>query len=160
MANRAALISIQPKYVEKIVNGDKHLEFRRRWTSTPVQRLVIYGSSPIKKIMAVAEIKSVSWGKRETLWNLSKKVGGGVTRQELYEYLEGGRQAAAIEIYSVRTITGGLDPKKIFGQDFVPPQSFKYITEEVYYEIRKLCNKRVPKTILSQSGSRKIKDEQ
>jgi len=78
--DKVALISIHPKYIELILNGEKRLEFRRSWATMPVNRLIIYACAPLKKIVAIAEINTVIWGSRTKLWSLAKKMGGGVTR--------------------------------------------------------------------------------
>jgi len=49
------LLSIKPKYVEKIVNGEKQYEFRKRiFRNKNVRKAFIYSTSPTKK----AEIRS------------------------------------------------------------------------------------------------------
>lgn len=135
------LISIRPEYIEMIVNKEKRLEFRRSWAVMPVSGLIIYACAPLKKIVAVAEIRTVIWGSRTKLWRAAQNMGGGVTRKALFAYLDGKKNAAAIELVKVQSIAGGLDPKKLFGQVFRPPQSFRYIDKDTYSKIKDLIKK-------------------
>jgi predicted transcriptional regulator len=142
MEDRAVLISIHPKYVDKIISGEKLLEFRRSWVANPVKYMVIYATSPIQRIMAVAEIKEVYSGTRQRLWKLSQEKGGGISRKELYSYFKGSKKPVAIELKNVEHIENGLSPKVIFGNDFRPPQSFSYLKDEELSEIKLLIGGR------------------
>ena len=45
------LLSIKPDYVEKILDGSKKYEFRKIIFNDNIQRIMIYSSSPVKKIV-------------------------------------------------------------------------------------------------------------
>jgi predicted transcriptional regulator len=132
------LISIHPNYANLIVNGSKMVEFRRVWASRPVQLLAIYATTPVQQIVALAQIRRVTVAPRHKLWDLAKAIGGGISRKELFEYLNGKNTGVAIELKEVTPIIGGLDPAKLFGQQFRPPQSFRYLKEEEYAKLEKL----------------------
>ena len=142
MKAKTVLISIQPVYAEKILTGDKHLEFRRNWATEPIDLLVIYATAPSKKIVATAEIKQVISGSKTKLWNLAKEMGGGISRRKLFAYLEGKKKAFAIELMHVNPIPDGLDPITIFGRDFRPPQSFRYFTDEESLSIQNFMGRK------------------
>jgi predicted transcriptional regulator len=131
---KVALISIQPCFVEKILSGEKKLEFRRRWAAEPVDVLVIYSSSPTQRIVATVNIVGVTEGSPTALWNLAKEKGGGVTRQLIYNYFAGKKTGFAIEIADVLQFEHPVDPKKVF-KDFLPPQSFRYLNAKDYGKI-------------------------
>ncbi|MBF0463142.1 MAG: ASCH domain-containing protein [Magnetococcales bacterium] len=124
--DRTVLISIHPSYVKKILSGEKRLEFRRRWASGPVDKLVIYSTAPVKKLVATARVEQVITGTKNELWERAKHVGGGVTEDELFRYLDGKEIAVAIELSEI-TPFSPLDPKTVFGSDFTPPQSFRFL---------------------------------
>ena len=130
MEDRAVLISINPEYAEKILSGEKKLEFRRSWGENQVRYMVIYVTSPQQKIVAVAEIKEVHRGSRQQFWKLAKEKGGGISKRMLFNYLKGSRNPVAIEIANVRKLEKGLDPKIVIGVNFRPPQSFNYLNKE------------------------------
>lgn len=131
---RVALISIRPCFVEKILSGEKKLEFRRSWTAEPVDVLVIYSSSPMQRIVAAVNVVNVTQGSPTALWNLSQEKGGGVTRQLIYDYFNGRKTGFAIEIADVLEFEQPVDPKKLF-KSFCAPQSFRYLDAKDYIRI-------------------------
>ena len=55
------LLSIKPKYVKGIMNGNKRYEFRRSIfrCREDIELVYIYSTSPVKKIVGVFTIKSI-----------------------------------------------------------------------------------------------------
>src|SRR6185503_11939513 len=131
---RPVLISIRPTFAEKILAGEKILEFRRAWTSNPVDALVIYASSPRREIVAIAKVTQVHEGSPTALWGLTREKAGGISRRELYSYFRGRRSGYAIEISWVLRTNGGLNPRSLFA-NFRPPQSFHYLAAEAYAKV-------------------------
>ena len=134
MPPRVALISIRPCFVEKILSGEKRLEFRRSWAAEPVDVLVIYSSSPTQKIVATVNIVGVTKGSPTALWQLAKEKGGGVTRQLIYDYFKGKKLGFAIEIENLNIFEHPIDPKMVFN-NFLAPQSFRYLDMKDYKKI-------------------------
>lgn len=128
---RVALISIHPCFVEKILSGEKRLEFRRSWAVESVDVLLIYSTSPVQKIVASAKIVSVTKATPTALWELAKEKGGGVTRQIIYDYFKGKQSGYAIEMDSVIKFKNPIDPKKMLN-NFFAPQSFRYLEASDY----------------------------
>lgn len=131
---RIALISIRPCFVEKILSGEKKLEFRRSWAAEPVDVLVIYSSAPTQRIVATVDIVAVTEGSPTRLWELAKEKGGGVTRQLIYDYFAGKKTGFAIEIADILEFEYPVDPKKVF-KNFLAPQSFRYLDVKDYNKI-------------------------
>lgn len=131
---KAALISIRPRFVEKILSGEKRLEFRRSWAAEPVDILVIYSSSPVQRIVATANVVSLTEGSPTALWELAKVKRGGVPRQLIYDYFEGKKTGFAIEISDVLELESHVDPKKVF-KNFIAPQSFRYLDAKDFDKI-------------------------
>lgn len=129
-----ALISIRPHFVDKILSGEKRLEFRRSWATKPVDVLIIYSSAPIQRIVAKVNIVRVTEGSPTALWALAKEKGGGVTRQLIYDYFAGKKSGFAIEIAEVLKFEHPLDPKTMF-KNFLAPQSFRYLDAKDYNKI-------------------------
>jgi predicted transcriptional regulator len=130
MQNRVILISVHPHYADKIVSGEKRIEFRRCWATQPISEIVIYATSPIQRVVAIARVKKVTQASPSKLWELSKKVGGGISREKLFVYLSGKKEAFGVELTAVRSMKKILSPKEVFGDKFHPPQSFCYLTED------------------------------
>jgi len=129
MESRAALISVHPNYAQKIVEGEKRVEFRRCWAAHPVSEVVIYATSPVQRFVAVARVKKVTVASPTRLWELAQSIGGGISREKLFAYLAGKKEAVAIELTGVQPIGKIFSPKEVFGSKFRPPQSFCYLHE-------------------------------
>jgi predicted transcriptional regulator len=62
MKNKKILISIKPKFVEKILSGDKKYEYRTKRPKTNINTMLIYCTSPTMKIVAEASIEHIICG--------------------------------------------------------------------------------------------------
>lgn len=52
------ILSIYPRFVDKIISGDKKFEFREVLPKRNVDKIIIYSTSPIMKIIAEVEVKA------------------------------------------------------------------------------------------------------
>ncbi|MGA7179835.1 MAG: AAA family ATPase [Thiobacillaceae bacterium] len=141
--DKFALLSIYPRYANKIVSGVKRLEFRKSWAANDVSAFVIYATSPVQKIVGIAHIKQVHQGSATALWGLAKEIGGGVSRRVLYDYFRGKHEGFAIEIESVSPCVSPLDPE-VYLPSFTPPQSFAYLDRATFKRIETTIKKQPP----------------
>lgn len=125
--SKAVIISLHPEHANKILSGKKKLEFRRVWSKQQVNAVVIYATSPVKKIVAIGYVKQVHIGTKNKLWELAKSIGGGLSRSALRNYFEGKKYGFAIEFKSISPIKPALSPTLCF-KKFSPPQSFAYLS--------------------------------
>lgn len=119
------LLSINPEYVEKILNGEKKYEFRTRIAKRKVDSILIYCTSPVKKVLAEVSVKSVLMETPEDLWSLTNEFSG-VDKNFYDEYFSERDLAYA---YELDVITRFDSPRSL--SDFgciVAPQSFVYIS--------------------------------
>jgi predicted transcriptional regulator len=123
---RAVLLSIRPKYVDLILAGTKRVELRRNWPSNDIGVIVLYSSAPVQKLMGVAFVDRIEECNFERLWKLANANGGGVTYEELKEYVKDKKTAFGVMIDRVKTAEIKVDPKDLF-RNFTPPQSFLYL---------------------------------
>lgn len=137
MAVNPALISIHPGYAEKILSGEKRLEFRRSWAVTPVDLLVIYATAPVQRVVALAEVGQVIRGSKTKLWKLAQDEGGGISRRKLFAYLDGKQEGVALQLARRLKIGDGIDPRILFGPEFRPPQSFRYLKPDEFEVLAK-----------------------
>lgn len=144
LTNKFALLSIYPRYANKILSGEKRLEFRKSWATNNVAAFVIYATAPIRKIVGIARVKQVHHGSATALWRLARERGGGVSRRILYDYFRGKQDGFAIEIESVLPCANPLDPEK-FLPNFNPPQSFTYLDWASFKHIETAVKKQPPK---------------
>lgn len=136
MERRVALISMHPEYADKILSGEKKLEFRRRWPIRSIDILFIYATAPVQRIVGFAKVARVTQGTPTQLWRLTKGLKGGITRRKLFTYLAGKKTGVAIELKKITLLPGGIDPRVCLGRRFRPPQSFKYLSENDVMRIK------------------------
>ncbi len=117
------------------MSGEKRVEFRRSWTNRPVKKIVFYSTAPVQRIVATAQIMKVHVGTKTKLWELAQELGGGISRRKLFKYLEGKSTGVAIELGDVNIIAKPTTPIDLFGDDFRPPQSFRYLTDDEFLTI-------------------------
>jgi len=54
------LLSIKPEYAEKILSGEKKYEYRRAiFKDQSVNKIIIYASSPIQKVIGEFDIECI-----------------------------------------------------------------------------------------------------
>ncbi len=128
----ALLISIHPEYVDKILSGEKRFEYRRRRPKADISHLVIYATSPIKRIVAIAEVESVISGSPSSLWEKTKYAAG-ISRSAFRVYFRGRNIGNAFKLGRVFRIDSAISSQMIF----TPPQSFAYLPQD---SIKKLSH--------------------
>lgn len=120
----AILLSINPQYVDRIMNGEKQYEFRKSLCKRKVDKIIIYSTSPIMKVVGEAEVENIIVDKPRTVWGKTKKYSG-IERQFFEEYYKGRSQAVA---YKLTHIIQYEEPKELIDYGIKnPPQSFCYL---------------------------------
>lgn len=122
----AILLSIKPTFANLILEGCKRVELRRAIPSQPISTIVIYSSSPVQAIVALADVSEIVEGSPSRLWTISKDNGGGLTRAALLAYFESKKIGYALMLENVRVFAKPVTPTKVF-KKFSAPQSFKYL---------------------------------
>lgn len=119
------ILSIKPEFANKIFEGTKKYEFRRTIFKNPdVKKVVVYSSSPVKKIIGEFEIEKIISHELETLWNKTKKHSG-ISKSFFFEYFADKEQGFAIKIKNTKLYR----KPKCIREDYnlLPPQSFLYL---------------------------------
>lgn len=71
------ILAIKPEFANKIFDGTKKFEFRRAiFKNTAINRVVVYASAPIQKVIGEFEIGEILMHDLETLWRLTAKHAG------------------------------------------------------------------------------------
>jgi len=133
---RAVLLSLLPRYAKQIVGGTKRVEFRRSWTAEPVSLLTLYATSPTSRVIGVASVKKVVEASPTALWRYAQEYGGGVTRSELYAYLDGKKTGFAVFLGQVQLFDPPLDPRQ-GANGFRAPQSFRFLLPDEFQQLMK-----------------------
>lgn len=81
------IISIKPKYVEKILNKEKHYELRRSFTKKKINKLIIYSTSPQSRVVWEAKIEKILYKPIDELREITKNHSC-ITKQFFYEYFK------------------------------------------------------------------------
>jgi len=125
------LLSIKPKYVEEIKNGKKRYEFRKSLCSTKnrekLEKIFIYSSAPVKKIVARFFVEEILEDHPESLWNKCKEVSG-IKQVDFFKYFKDKNSGLAIKISEIKFFKNPIEPRKII-PNFSPPQSFCYVDD-------------------------------
>ncbi|MGL4670128.1 MAG: hypothetical protein ACRCVG_05995 [Methanobacteriaceae archaeon] len=121
------LISIKPKYVEKIISREKTYEFRRNIFKKEVEKVVIYSTSPEKKIIGFFKSNQIIKDCPKSLWdNFSEEAG--INKEDFFDYFQNKEEGFALKIDDLEIFGNPIETEKIL--DFCAPQSFKYINED------------------------------
>jgi len=120
------LLSIKPKYVKSILEGDKRYEFRKAiFRNRSVNRIFIYSSAPVKRIVALFEISRILEDHPAVLWDLVRDHAG-INDAEFFSYFAGRERGYAIGIGKLQEFDTPIDPREDI-PGFVPPQSYCYV---------------------------------
>ena len=121
------LLSINPEYADKILAGSKKYEFRKKLANKTVDKIMIYSTAPIMKVVGEVEVLKTISSSPSALWEYTKKSAG-ITRDKFRKYFKGCKVAYAYELGKVIQ----YNPPKELGEFNVdlPPQSFIYLSVE------------------------------
>lgn len=118
------LISINPKYVNSIINKTKKYEYRRVLPKEDVSTLIIYSTSPIKRVIGEVEVLETLKLSKEELWNITKDKSG-ISKEFYDEYFKEKEIAYA---YKLGKVTVYEEPKLLSEYNIkCAPQSFVYL---------------------------------
>lgn len=119
------LLSIKPEFAQKIFDGSKKYEFRRSIFKNPdIKTVVVYASSPVKKVVGEFEIEEILNTDLEALWNQTEKYSG-ISKDYFLKYFSGKQNGFAIQIKNTKKYKSPKCIKKDL--HLVPPQSFAYL---------------------------------
>ncbi|MBF0329950.1 MAG: hypothetical protein HQL10_12390 [Nitrospirae bacterium] len=120
------LLSIKPEYAEKILDGEKKYEFRRTvFRDTSIKKVVIYASSPIKRVIGEFEIDSIIALGIDALWKKTMHCAG-IEKDFYYNYFYGKKIGYAIKVKKTRRYRKHIGLNELNVK--YPPQSFLYLT--------------------------------
>lgn len=118
------LLSINPEHVENIMNGNKQFEFRKVRCRSDVDKIIIYSTSPVMKVVGEAEVVDVVVGFPEQVWDKTSEYAG-ISKKFYDLYFQNKDKAVAYHLGKVKKYE---EPKMLadFGVNFAP-QSFIYL---------------------------------
>ncbi|HVN48127.1 MAG TPA: ASCH domain-containing protein [Bacteroidota bacterium] len=130
---KIVLLSIKPKYAEKIFLGQKKIELRRICPKVKEgDYIIIYVSSPVKSLVGKIQVKKIISESPQKLW---KRVSSeaGITKQIFDQYYEGASLGYGIYVSRPEKLPNPIHlnvlRKKVKG--FRPPQNYYYVSSEL-----------------------------
>ena len=119
------ILSIKPEFANKIFDGTKKFEFRRTlFKKKEVNKIVVYASAPISKVIGEFEIEDIVHEDVDTLWNKTSDYSG-ISFDYYFEYFQGKEVGYAIKVKNPKKYEEELCIMQNFGMR--PPQSFAYL---------------------------------
>ncbi|MBL0686426.1 MAG: ASCH domain-containing protein [Sulfurospirillum sp.] len=120
------LLSIKPKFVEDIFNGNKKFEYRKGIFIKPnIKTVVVYATKPVGKIVGEFDIENIIKEHPKKLWEKTKDYSG--ISKVFYDcYFIDKDIGYAIQIKSLNKYSKPKCPHEMY-VNFKAPQSFKYV---------------------------------
>ena len=122
----ALILSIKPKYVERIFSGEKTVELRKRSARiAPGAHVLIYSTSPCCAVVGEAQISFRDQLPLSQLWK-RHGVTCAVIRSEFDEYYSGSTEGVAFGLRNVHRYRNpvSLGLLRDLADGFRPPQSY------------------------------------
>jgi predicted transcriptional regulator/DNA-binding XRE family transcriptional regulator len=127
---RDVVLSVRPPYSDKIFDGMKTVELRRRFPVAAPRGTIayIYSTSPVRAMVGSAEIDNVVKRPVAEIWKSFGKMAK-ITKIDFDDYFSGLKEGFALKISNARPFSRAITLTELrtrFG--FEPPQSFLYAT--------------------------------
>ena len=124
------ILSIRPTFCKMIFSGQKKYEYRKRvFTRSDVDKVYVYATKPICRIVGYFTIDEVIADKKNDLWEKTHKDGG-ISKEYFDAYFKNSDTAYAIKIGQVVKLDTPIDPKSVI-KDFHAPQNFMYVNYDI-----------------------------
>lgn len=118
------LLSINPEHVDNILTGKKKYEFRKIQCKEKVDKIVIYSTFPVMKVVGEADVDDVIVDKPESVWDITSEYSG-ITKLFFDRYYKNKDKAVA---YKLSNVIKYEQPKSLSNYGIkCAPQSFVYI---------------------------------
>jgi len=118
------LISINPKYVEEILNGNKKYEYRKTKCKRSINKIIIYSTSPTMKVVGEATVEKILEDSPKTIWMKTKDYSG-VDIEFFNQYYKNKEKAVA---YKLKDVKEYEKPRELSSYVIKnAPQSYVYI---------------------------------
>ena len=122
------LMPINPKYVDEILSKRKKYEYRKiKAKRNNVNKIVIYSTSPVKKVVAEGDVNAIIEENPEKLWEMTKNESG-ITKEFYDHYYQNKNKAIAYKLGNIKIYD---KPKNLsdIGINYFP-QSFIYLDDK------------------------------
>ena len=119
------LLSIKPEFANRIFDGSKKYEFRKAIFKNPnIKTVVVYASSPIRKVIGEFEIDTILRDIPANIWKETQN-NSGISKDFFFDYFFNKEVAFAIKVKNTWRYKEPLCLRSNY--NIYPPQSFCYI---------------------------------
>jgi predicted transcriptional regulator len=119
------LLSIKPEFAFKIFDGSKRFEFRRSiFKNRDIKQVIVYASSPVRKIIGEFEIEDILHDELPILWSKTKNHAG-TNEEKFRKYFSDKSKGYAIQITNVKRYDEPIQLDTLGVS--TAPQSFMYV---------------------------------
>lgn len=117
------ILSIKPEYAQRIFEGFKKYEFRKKAFSDKVRRVIVYVTMPVGMVIGEFYVDGIDIGSPREIWTRCRRSAG-ISKKAFFDYYKRSSVAVAIRIQRVNQY-----PNPVRISDFCksPPQSFCYL---------------------------------
>ncbi len=119
------LMSMKPEYAEMIFQGNKQYEFRKHGFKRQVEKVFVYSTKPVSRIVGFFTFSEILMGSPFEIWNSCSEFAG-VSEFAFFDYFKKRDVAYAIKIDRVSELSRPVPPSEIM-EAFKPPRSFMYM---------------------------------
>lgn len=118
------LISINPEHVENIFNGSKKYEYRKIRCKQDIDKIIIYSTYPIMKVVGEAKVEKILEDSPDNIWEETQKYSG-IDLKFYQKYFKDRSKAIAYKLTNIKKYN---DPKELSSYGIkAAPQSFIYV---------------------------------
>lgn len=133
------LLSVRPPHVDRLLDGTKTVELRRRgWRVPPGSVILLYASGNRRALVGSLVVTAIDTGTPDGIWG-RHGADAALSRQEFDYYFRGASRAVAISVGSARRLETPVDLTELRRRrpTFTAPQTFRYV---VPHELRQILN--------------------
>ncbi len=121
------LLSVRPKYAERLLAGTKLVEVRKRFSKKWLGRkAVLYASRPLGALVGEATINAIACGQPSDIWSRYESSIG-CSREEFDGYVASADEVCAIELSDIVPYLSPVPLNQVeylLNEDLRPPQSY------------------------------------
>lgn len=121
------LLPIKPLYANRILSGEKRVEYRKKVPSrTDISDVLIYASYPICRIIGEFKIAGILTDTPDKLWGRTSHIGG-INQADYFAYFANHPIAHAYQIENAQTF---VSPRTLWDYGLKhAPQNFVYVED-------------------------------
>lgn len=122
--NNSILLPVHPTHIKNIFNGNKKYEYRKKLSIKEINKMILYETSPTKKIVGEVEVLDKIYGDKEAVWKRTLSYSG-INKTYYDKYFDKSTIACAYHLGVATEYSRPLELKEL--GIYFTPQSFVYL---------------------------------